>query len=238
MELNTWPFIRAQLREPKNITPGVYIIPDEANLLTWHGVIFVRRGPYAGGIFRFDIHFLPSFLSGTAVPDVIFPPTLLHPLVDATTFRLSLLPRFSSASNATAEAWNACRNSSVNLLRYIRDAFTVKVLNEVSERQAANKDVYAMYRTNHELFLKLASQSKHLSTSSDALYDSNSGSGLPGPGRQGAAARSEPDAAVTAEGVRAGGSNDPDDGRGPGISFKALGEEEYERIKTAVLGVS
>jgi hypothetical protein len=36
-----------------------------------------------------------------------------------------------------------------------------------------------MYRDNQPLFLKLASQSKHLSTSKNALFDTSSGSGLP-----------------------------------------------------------
>ena len=58
------------------------LLLTRAGFEAWHGVVFVRAGPYVGGVFRFEIHFPPTFLLGSMTPDVVFPPTLLHPLVD------------------------------------------------------------------------------------------------------------------------------------------------------------
>lgn len=91
-----------------------------------------------------------------------------------------------------------------------------------------------MYKQNRELFLKLASQSAHLSTSHHALFDPSWDSGLPGPERQGSSMRSPTegggdaaDQAATSRG-RAGG--------GDGILFRELQDPEYERIKGSILG--
>lgn len=91
----------AQLRQAQHAVQGVYVVPHETNILgerkttlsnaividtdrmeAWHGVVFVRAGPYVGGVFRFEIQFPPTFLLGSLTPEVVFPPTLLHPLVD------------------------------------------------------------------------------------------------------------------------------------------------------------
>lgn len=47
----------------------------------WNGVVFVRTGSYAPGIFRFSIQFT---ISGNelVMPTVFFPPILLHALVE------------------------------------------------------------------------------------------------------------------------------------------------------------
>jgi ubiquitin-protein ligase len=41
------------------VRSGVYVVPDLDNMRLWHGVIFVRRGAWADGIFKFRIE-LPA----------------------------------------------------------------------------------------------------------------------------------------------------------------------------------
>ena len=38
-----------------SICRGVYIVPDLHDLRVWHGAIFVRRGYYANGFFKFRV---------------------------------------------------------------------------------------------------------------------------------------------------------------------------------------
>ena len=33
--------------------PGVYCLPAHSSPLTWWGVLFIRQGPYQGGVFRY-----------------------------------------------------------------------------------------------------------------------------------------------------------------------------------------
>ncbi|XP_046851473.1 protein crossbronx homolog isoform X2 [Xenia sp. Carnegie-2017] len=47
----------------KNPPDGVYVIPSIKSFQVWHGVIFLRTGPYRQGIFRFDILFKDKTLN-------------------------------------------------------------------------------------------------------------------------------------------------------------------------------
>ncbi|KAK0549258.1 hypothetical protein OC846_004154 [Tilletia horrida] len=152
---------------------GVYLEPDTLNHSTWHGVVFVREGIFQGGIFRFDIVFPPSFPK--LAPQVFFPPTLLHPLLDPTTGRLSLALRFSSG-------WDARTCTVLELLLYLKSIFQPALLDQVTERISTNIEVFRMYRDDRPLFVKLANQAVALSTSESALYERGQAASYPGYG--------------------------------------------------------
>ncbi|KAE8255311.1 hypothetical protein A4X13_0g3085 [Tilletia indica] len=154
---------------------GVYIEPDTSNRGTWHGVIFVRSGIFEGGIFRFDIVFPPTF--PRLAPQVYFPPTLLHPLLDPATGRLSLALRFSSG-------WDPRTSTILELLLYLKSIFQPTILDTTFERVAANVEVLRMYRDNRPLFLKLAHQVVALSSSEAALYEGGQAASYPSYGSQ------------------------------------------------------
>src|SRR4051812_47114060 len=40
---------------------GLYIVPSTDSLRRWHGVIFIRKGFYKGGIFKFLLHLPTSY---------------------------------------------------------------------------------------------------------------------------------------------------------------------------------
>ncbi|CAD6890478.1 unnamed protein product [Tilletia controversa] len=154
---------------------GVYIEPDTSNPGTWHGVVFVRSGIFQGGIFRFDIVFPPT--SQRLAPQVYFPPTLLHPLLDPATGRLSLVLRFSSG-------WDPRTSTVLKLLLYLKSIFQPSILDATSERIAANVEVLRMYRDDRPLFLKLAHQAVALSSSEAALYERGQAASYPSYGSQ------------------------------------------------------
>ena len=42
------------------VPSGIYVLPSFEDLRLWFGVIFIRRGLYQGGVFRFRIDFPPE----------------------------------------------------------------------------------------------------------------------------------------------------------------------------------
>ncbi|KAK0519760.1 hypothetical protein OC834_007272 [Tilletia horrida] len=148
---------------------GVYLEPDASNPATWHGVIFVRGGGlFDGGIFRFDLVFPPSFPK--LAPQVYFPPTLLHPLIDPASGRLSLALRFSAG-------WDPRTSTLPELLLFLRSIFHPTVLDQTSERLSSNVEVLRIYKHDRALFQKLASQAVALSSSEAALYERGQAAG-------------------------------------------------------------
>ena len=107
--------------------------PDGDGTPVWHGVIFVQDGPFSGGIFRFDIVFPLSY--PTATPQVFFPPTLLHPLVDPDTGRLLLSSRFPGA-------WRPRQDFVSHILQFVKSAFREETLEALREGIVANPEVF------------------------------------------------------------------------------------------------
>ncbi|KAH8151443.1 uncharacterized protein LAJ45_04648 [Morchella importuna] len=58
---------------------GVYMSLTPSDPTLWSGVIFTRKGPYHGGIFKFTITFPPTY--PTTPPTIIFTTPLYHPLI-------------------------------------------------------------------------------------------------------------------------------------------------------------
>lgn len=67
---------------------GVYILPQFDDLRVWHGVVFVRDGPYKDGIFKFEL-IIPTTYPSNA-PEVNFLTKVYHPLIELTTGKLDL----------------------------------------------------------------------------------------------------------------------------------------------------
>jgi len=47
------------LRNPKHCPSGVYVMPSADNFHTWYGVLFVHKGYYKNGVFKFKLN-IPS----------------------------------------------------------------------------------------------------------------------------------------------------------------------------------
>lgn len=67
---------------------GLYLAPSASNALTWSGVLFVRSGPYASAIVRFEITFPPTYPD--VAPQITCSTELFHPLLTPlTTYTLA-----------------------------------------------------------------------------------------------------------------------------------------------------
>ncbi|CAP37681.2 Protein CBR-UBC-19 [Caenorhabditis briggsae] len=65
----------------RNPIEGIFVSPSAKNKFAWFGVIFVRKGIFGGGIFRFNIEIPLEFPESSELPKVIFNQTIFHPLI-------------------------------------------------------------------------------------------------------------------------------------------------------------
>ena len=212
-------FQYAQLCLASNCPLGIYVQLDDDDTHLWHCVIFVSNGPFHGGIFRFDIVFPPTY--PTSTPQVYFPPTLLHPLVDPDSGRLLLASRF--------QAWKPRVNLVTHVLHFVKEVFTEEFLQGLRERVVANTEVWRMFRSHRGLFNKLALQSVALSTAPSSLYDVSGGSGFPNPSI--GLNRVQP---RSVEGKVGRGAARVDDANG--ILFTKLDDDEMARLRGEIFG--
>ena len=87
----------------KNHLDGVYVMPSLKSLNVWHGILFVRGGPYQGGIFRFII-FLQDGSAGSR-PLLIFTTPVFHPQVHPTSGTLNLDIKFPQWERGKNRVW-------------------------------------------------------------------------------------------------------------------------------------
>ena len=74
--------------DPMILPGGLYIMPQADDMKVWHGIIFVRSGLYASGIFKFKIVFPASYPDSS--PKLFFFSTVFHPSVSPSTGELDL----------------------------------------------------------------------------------------------------------------------------------------------------
>ncbi|KAL1925776.1 uncharacterized protein VTP21DRAFT_659 [Calcarisporiella thermophila] len=148
------------LRNPKHCPSGVYIMPAIDDMNTWYGVLFVRKGYYKNGVFKFRIN-IPREYPERA-PGVAFITDMFHPLVDQNG-QLSIGQQFPT--------WTPNRDYIFHVLHYVRNIFKKVALDGLMEKYCLNKEAYRMYRNEVHIFAKLAQQCAQLSITESILYD-------------------------------------------------------------------
>ncbi|KAH8085104.1 hypothetical protein JL720_7826 [Aureococcus anophagefferens] len=100
----------------QNSPGGIYVVPSFADLRTWHGVIFVRRGMYASGVFKFRVELPPEYNDVGAWPRVFFTSRIYSPLVDAESGELDV--KFAYPE------WDPAKHYVVTVLTFLRRSST------------------------------------------------------------------------------------------------------------------
>jgi len=85
----------------------------EFNSAVWHGVCFVRNGPYTGGIFKFEIEFPGHYPINP--PSAKFTTPVYHPLVQPKTGLVNLDLEF--------KPWVPGKHWVINVMMYIKKLF-------------------------------------------------------------------------------------------------------------------
>lgn len=135
--------------------PGVYVIPSAQSSLLWFGVVFVRKGVYQGGVFRFTLLIPENFPDTKSPPRITFQSAMFHPQVDLKSGEMNVKRDFPEWRKGL-HLWQ--------VLEFMRTAFCI-----LDTKEPVNEECAEIYKNNPELFtdkVKLCVKS-----SQDHLYD-------------------------------------------------------------------
>ena len=110
------------------------------DLRHFYGVIFVRRGPFTNGIFKFELKLPPRYNDTNMWPQIIFNTRVYNPYVDEKTGELDIQSAYPT--------WDPSRHYLVTVLTYLKKIFYSK--NFVDAK--ANPDARALAETNPEAY--------------------------------------------------------------------------------------
>ncbi|CAG9531023.1 unnamed protein product [Cercopithifilaria johnstoni] len=126
---------------------GLYAVPGARNKFEWFGLLFIRRGVYAGAIFRFTLH-LPLDFPSTELPTVVFDLDVFHPHVNPATRELDLKKYFVGG-------WKSDQHHLYHILLIVQRTFFTFDSNPTT---CANTEAAALLRDNRELYRMRASE--------------------------------------------------------------------------------
>ncbi|GAB6033161.1 hypothetical protein CHUAL_012770 [Chamberlinius hualienensis] len=142
------------LLQKQNLT-GIYVIPAAKILRQWFGVMFIRQGPYQGGIFKFTVNIPENYPDGDC-PGIVFDTPVFHPQVNHESGDLDVKKGF--------QKWRRNVNRIWHLLLYARRIFYMVEVGDPLNEEAAK-----LYENDPEAFQKRAAESTKISI--DRLYD-------------------------------------------------------------------
>ena len=116
---------------------GVYVIPSLDDLRHFHGVIFIRRGPFTNGIFKFQIKLPEKYNDANTWPQITFSSYVYNPYVNAETGELDIKSAYPT--------WDSHRHYLVTVLTYLKKIFYIKSFGKeakanIEARDLAKKD--------------------------------------------------------------------------------------------------
>ena len=99
---------------------GVYLIPSMNDLRHFFGVIFVRRGPFTNGIFKFQLRLPEKYNDVNMWPQITFTSFVYNPYVNPKTGELDIRSAYPE--------WNPSKHYLVTVLTYLKVSFWVVVV--------------------------------------------------------------------------------------------------------------
>jgi ubiquitin-protein ligase len=121
---------------------GVYLIPSMNDLRHFYGVIFVRRGHFTNGIFKFQLRLPPRYNDVNMWPQIVFTSYVFNPYVDAKTGELDIKSTYTS--------WDPSRHYLVTVLTFLKKIFYAKTIKDAT----ANPEAKQLMETDPEAYQK------------------------------------------------------------------------------------
>jgi len=147
--------------------PGLYVLPSAHSLRLWHGVIFLRKGLYKNGIFKFFLKIPESYPDNG--PRVVFISQVFHPLIDSSSGELDISIQFPK--------WTPNRDYIVLLLAYIKKIFYNTSYWEARPGQRAfNNKAQQQWISDKAAFIKSCELS--VNTALEKVYENSEESSL------------------------------------------------------------
>ncbi|KAK9447155.1 uncharacterized protein V1518DRAFT_422341 [Limtongia smithiae] len=151
---------------------GIYVCPSLSTPRIWQGVIFLKKGPYAGGVFRFLIFFPDQY--PYALPAIRMISTLTsHPLVNPLNNEFDLTQGeggergrgdMATLADVSQEPRLFYLNGRVHIgriLSYFKRSFKSSSLDQLS----------SLYQHDRTRFEQIATQDAALSRATHILYE-------------------------------------------------------------------
>jgi ubiquitin-protein ligase len=110
---------------------GVFIIPSIDSLRKFYGVIFVRRGPYMNGIFKFTLDLPLRYNDVNTHPVITFTSRVYSPYVDPETGILDI--------HTIYPRWDPARHYLVTVLTHVKKIFYAKTYLDAISNVAAKE---------------------------------------------------------------------------------------------------
>lgn len=145
-----------------NAPGGVYIVPSLESLRLWEGALFIRRGLYAGGIFKFTVELPDTYNDRDAWPELRFLSRVYNPYVDKDGY-LDL--------RAAYPTWDPTRHYIVTALTFLKKIFYVKNFDDYGD--AANPD--ALHAFVHDKHTYLVEVESCVRDSATAVFENEGG---------------------------------------------------------------
>ena len=140
---------------------GVYVLPAADSLRRWYGVIFIRKGHYRGGIFKFVLIIPPTYPDDG--PKVHFLSEVFHPLIHPETGLLDISIQFPQ--------WSSNQHYIVLLLCYIKKIFyKTEYWEPRVGKEALNPKAQSTWMKNKEEYFKQCEKCTAKSQLNEKLY--------------------------------------------------------------------
>lgn len=122
--------VTIEFKHLKSHAPGgVYVIPSLSELRTFQGVIFVRRGPFTNGIFKFQLKLPMLYNDLNQHPQIFFLTKVYNPHVDPATGELDI--------KSTYPRWDPSRHYLVTVLTFLKKIFYAKSFDDAKANPEA-----------------------------------------------------------------------------------------------------
>ena len=139
----------------KHAPGGVFIVPEFENIRRFHGVIFIRRGIYRDGVFRFVMELSSDYSSLGSHPKIHFTSKVYSPLVDPETGILDI------SADPGMRQWHPEKHFIVSALTFLKSIFYLQDLQDfqpfLSEEDSsknfiANKEAFHLLETDADKY--------------------------------------------------------------------------------------
>lgn len=130
----------------KHAPGGVYMLPELDNIRKLHGVVFVRRGLWRNGVFRFLVVLPENYNTSGSFPHVFFTPPIFNPLVHPLTGKLDI-----TLDDRILGEWSHDKHFLHTVAMAIKKIFYIKNFNIYPA--AANEEAKALIESDKSTFL-------------------------------------------------------------------------------------
>lgn len=134
----------------KNAPGGVFIMPEFNDIRKYHGVIFVKKGLYRDGIFRFTLVLPKEYNDVNTYPEITFTPPIFNPFIDPMTGILDLKQDPDKAT------WQPDKHYIRDALYFLKRSFYMKDFSVFEN--VANEEARKLFKDDKECYAELVSK--------------------------------------------------------------------------------